>query len=248
MKKRLVVLVLGLVTSFAAADPVGYDTEFLDADGYTGTNINGQAGWTVLRVGTAPIETVANRTDGLLTMTPTYATNVAYSVAKHATNVDSVSSFVAKTSMKYASTAGAYGAFYLENTGTSGNLPKVLVDGISGFLCFDNGTPTQLIPKVNVSSDTWYNVEMTIDLVSKTYDLAVTPRGGSTVTASGLGFSSAFATFDTVTLGGGHYNTDTSQPYDAAVFDYVEIAVPEPATMSLVVLGGLAMLRRRRSA
>ena len=41
-------------------------------------------------------------------------------------------------------------------------------------------------------------------------------------------------------------DTDTSGMYDGADINAVQAFTPEPATLTLLALGGLAMIRRRR--
>ncbi|NIA06439.1 MAG: PEP-CTERM sorting domain-containing protein [Actinobacteria bacterium] len=121
-------------------------------------------------------------------------------------------------------------------------------DGTNGFRVGKRNTGGGVSWLASVSTNTWYNVAMVLHLGTQTWDLTVTPEGGSAiVNVTGLAASWGGNPTDykyVRTLG---YEGD---PYAVTGYylDNVSI-VPEPVTLALLSIGGiLALLGRRRRA
>lgn len=100
-----------------------------------------------------------------------------------------------------------------------------------------------------LSADTWYNVQATVDAVGGTYSGTITPDGGSAIPFS----------FSDLNMGAnGSKYISSVQVRDRAANGVVNAdlyvdnlsitAVPEPASLGVLALGGLMMIRRRKQA
>lgn len=235
MRKTLLVLTLGLLVGMANAD-VMYSTNFASSEGYTvGTRIDGQKGWTGVGDSNLLIEGV------LIVMPVASGGNGAYSAVEHAVDTTGKTALTLKTSMQVSATnAQATGVILLSSAGSDG--PKVGLSLANGLYCSNGATTTQIIS--SVAGATYYDIEMAIDMVGKTYDVTVTQGSTVTTVTNQAWVNTGLTGFDKLHLGG--YQATTGQQ-TASAFPYVELSgVPEPATMSLLAIGSVLAIRRRK--
>lgn len=92
--------------------------------------------------------------------------------------------------------------------------------------------------------DTWYNVQLTLDVSAGTYTGTITPYGGSSVAITTRNFYSNSGINSIFTNNSPDDVGDRGRPSYSV--DNFALAIPEPASLALLGLGGLALLRRRR--
>jgi hypothetical protein len=97
----------------------------------------------------------------------------------------------------------------------------------------------------SLTAGTWYNVQATVDAVGGTYSGTITPDGGSAVPFSFSDLNLG-ANGDKFVAGVQVRDRSASGVVNAGLsIDNLRV-VPEPASLSLLALGGLFLTRRRK--
>ena len=152
------------------------------------------------------------------------------------------------------------------NTAGTANRQGILYitdDETNGFSVwwsqFDNGSYENVELATGLSRADWHSIEVTMDFVDGesndlvSIDLNSSSTTGLTTWESASFYSSAVAVDSVVFRAvnpidtGNNTGGVSALDGDGVLFDNLTVsAVPEPATMGLLALGGLALLRRRR--
>ncbi len=134
----------------------------------------------------------------------------------------------------------------------SPRIATILVDSDSGALLVnDGGSGGGTISAGTVTLNAYHNYNLVLDFTTKTYELEVdgTSRGTFDFSSETTGVRDAngkaelFSGLNFLGLESGAASTTVAS---LAFYDNLTIAVPEPTSLALIGLGGLAMLRRRR--
>ena len=117
------------------------------------------------------------------------------------------------------------------------------VGGMTGWyiMQYNNGaTWIDIVPQNYLGTDIWHHARVLGNTDTDVYDLYLDNM--STSYATGLPFASDVSDLDYLYVAG----AGSGLPVRTMRFDDISV-VPEPATLGLLLLGGLALLRRRRS-
>ncbi len=85
----------------------------------------------------------------------------------------------------------------------------------------------------------WYNVQLTLNLDTNRYYGTITPDGGSSVAIDSRDFVASGQGINSIVTD----NANTNSPSYSV--DNFALTIPEPAALSLLVLGGVLLARRR---
>lgn len=121
-------------------------------------------------------------------------------------------------------------------------------DDSVGFMLDGPGSTPNVVIVGDILEGNWYQVDFAIDTSSTTTTVTVTNLDDASAGQSGSGSVDAFggtvdSGFDQIRFS--TTGTDTSREIDAQLDDIV-VFVPEPTSLALLALGGIAMLSRRR--
>lgn len=248
MKRAIYSLLTVCMIAGLASAGVVYETTFSTAEGYVANgDINNQLGWSIAKPAgeTLSCNNILPHINVFI-LTPHASDAAGASVSAYRT-VDTANNTTVtfKSTMQFSAANSGYGATadaYLSSGATTG--PKASMSAAGGFYCTNGAGTTQILSSVTGSA--WYTFEMTIDMINHTYDISVTDPNSAVTTVTGLSFDSGISSFDKLSLEGWHNKVSTLGE-TASAYNFVELsAVPEPATMALLGLGGAAALIRRK--
>jgi len=110
----------------------------------------------------------------------------------------------------------------------------------------------------NFTANTWMYVWLVVDNAANTYDVYMNTTGADATATDLLADNFVFRTgaadgdldrlfimCNNGSFGGVPYNTTTTYYDNIAISDGVDLTIPEPATMLILGLGGLTLLRKR---
>ena len=240
---RLMCLVLVVLALAGSVHAITYLEDFATDPGWT-TSVGSQITWdssTQSAKGTSAYD--GGNEGEYYTSLPTLAGNLT-DTKDWSFSLDFYAEDGYKARASYAlrnSTDGSYIGYYGYDVGSGTIMDNAAMWKLTGW-----GSEQIVYEGTTRAAETWYTIDVVWDATTRKLRYDVTDRTTSTLlssTESGvLGVEWTFS-FDEFVCYEGYGNGAYAH---TAYMDNLEInAVPEPATMALFGLGGLAMLRRR---
>jgi len=239
LSRRLLGTLAAATLSAGAA--VVYDSNGFESPTFSTGNLNGQDSWGVNYTSSAvQVQTAVVRSGSQAVEAQRTADNPSSCYVER--GITATTGLVeVKASLRVDNTvnsAGYFDAFYVSKSDTNNDRETILYFWSNGNInVFDGGTERTVS---TWTAGNWYDIDFVFDTTAQTFDLAI---NGSTV-ATDYAFLNASAT---------SVNTLIFQEYGGQAgsklyIDNVSVAVvPEPAALSLLLLGGWVLAHRRRS-
>jgi hypothetical protein len=247
-----------MVTGFAQVASATYiiGPDGFDVPPYTlNASVVGQQGWQGQAGTAAPIQDTGDAGHGTAIFIDNSSVGKVYKTIPGPYNTDTTQIMRVKYDIygTMASSTFSMPSVEIGDYWVSG-YPAVYIEGMgpaAGVVTNSfrlNGDSSKLLSGINSQEHVWYSVTVDLSLAHKTYDVSITD-GTNTGTATDVPFwynqvpALNDVTFRTADYGGQY-------PNDSGYIDNFSVQmvpVPEPASLSLLGLGGLLLIRRRRA-